>query len=232
MHKSKIILCTCSNRKCIDQNLVCSIKNILIAKNIELIEINDLCSLAVNHSSENSEIAHISPPPDIIIACSQKAVKAICQYMDIPTDDIKIIPTRTENPQQMLQNISKDLPDGSCSQNKYTLGEAWNPFIDYSKCIDCGQCYEFCIFKVYSRENGKIIVTNPEYCKDNCPACARICPANAIVFPKCPDSVINGSKNSQTKIQEDQTTQNIKNMFQDDIMKTLAERRQNNIFKK
>ena len=34
----------------------------------------------------------------------------------------------------------------------------------------------------------------PARCKLDCPACARICPANAIVFPKSPDEAINGAR--------------------------------------
>ena len=61
---------------------------------------------------------------------------------------------------------------------------AWYPVIDYGRCNGCGQCAEFCLFGVYRKTGGKVEVINPASCKNNCPACARICPQVAIVFPK------------------------------------------------
>jgi ferredoxin len=41
-------------------------------------------------------------------------------------------------------------------------------------------------------EAGKVRVTNPERCKTGCPACARLCPHVAIIFPKYEDGAIGG----------------------------------------
>ncbi len=70
----------------------------------------------------------------------------------------------------------------------------WFPIIDYERCTNCKQCLSFCPFDVYSRsEEDKVVVTQPENCKNDCPACARVCPAVAIIFPKLIDSPINGA---------------------------------------
>jgi len=61
---------------------------------------------------------------------------------------------------------------------------SWYPIVDYSRAISCGQGADFSLFGVYSKEEDRVLVTNPEGCKNNCPACARICPATAIIFPK------------------------------------------------
>ena len=42
------------------------------------------------------------------------------------------------------------------------------------------------------KEERTIIVKNPRNCKNNCPACARVCPQKAIIFPKYEKSPING----------------------------------------
>ena len=42
-------------------------------------------------------------------------------------------------------------------------------------------------------DGDKVRVANPRACKNNCPACARVCPQLAIIFPKCKDSPINGA---------------------------------------
>ena len=61
----------------------------------------------------------------------------------------------------------------------------WFPVIDYDRCQNCRQCQQFCLFGVYATNgNGRVSVVRPEKCKTNCPACARICPHAAIIFPK------------------------------------------------
>ena len=69
----------------------------------------------------------------------------------------------------------------------------WFPVIDYDRCTNCKQCLSFCPFGVYSLdEDDNVAVTEPENCKNNCPACARVCPSLAIMFPKFGDRPING----------------------------------------
>jgi NAD-dependent dihydropyrimidine dehydrogenase PreA subunit len=70
----------------------------------------------------------------------------------------------------------------------------WYPVIDYDRCRACGDCFEFCLFGTYTRTgDGGIVVTNPDNCKTGCPACARACPTQAIVFPECDDATIAGA---------------------------------------
>ena len=58
------------------------------------------------------------------------------------------------------------------------------------------------MFGVYSKPDGKVTVTNPESCKTDCPACARICPANAIIFAKSEEDRLNGSLDEPVKPSE------------------------------
>jgi NAD-dependent dihydropyrimidine dehydrogenase PreA subunit len=65
--------------------------------------------------------------------------------------------------------------------------------IDYDRCRNCKQCLNFCLFGVYQlSEEGKVEVRKPAGCKTNCPACARMCPQKAIIFPKYAEAPING----------------------------------------
>jgi MinD superfamily P-loop ATPase len=59
----------------------------------------------------------------------------------------------------------------------------WYPVIDYSRCKNCRKCVDFCLFGVYALTNKNVAVTNPDNCKNGCPACARTCPHRAIIFP-------------------------------------------------
>ena len=71
----------------------------------------------------------------------------------------------------------------------------WFPVIDTARCINCMQCLSFCLFDVYGvAADGKIAVVNPSNCKTDCPACARVCPEVAIVFPKYRAGPINGAE--------------------------------------
>ena len=71
--------------------------------------------------------------------------------------------------------------------------ERWYPVIDGSRCASCGKCMEFCLFEVYGREGGVVRVERPDSCKPGCPACARVCPEKAIMFPESPDAAIAGA---------------------------------------
>lgn len=64
------------------------------------------------------------------------------------------------------------------------VSERWYPVVDRSRCTRCGHCLQFCLFSVYEAgEDGGPVVANPDNCKAGCPACARICPGSAIIFP-------------------------------------------------
>ena len=61
--------------------------------------------------------------------------------------------------------------------------ERWYPVLDYERCTQCGRCRDFCLFGVYDRDEGWVVVSQPDKCKPGCPACARVCPSGAIMFP-------------------------------------------------
>lgn len=60
----------------------------------------------------------------------------------------------------------------------------WYPVIDFGRCTHCMECLDFCLFGVYGvSDEERIVVESPESCKKGCPACSRVCPENAIIFP-------------------------------------------------
>ncbi len=61
----------------------------------------------------------------------------------------------------------------------------WYPVIDFSRCTNCMECIDFCLFGVYGVDGAEtILVEQPDNCRKGCPACSRVCPENAIMFPQ------------------------------------------------
>src|SRR5215470_3797655 len=70
----------------------------------------------------------------------------------------------------------------------------WYPVIDYSRCTNCLECIDFCLFGVYGIDRKeRILVENQDNCKRGCPACSRVCPENAIIFPEHKTPAIAGA---------------------------------------
>ena len=75
-----------------------------------------------------------------------------------------------------------------------TGGRRWYPVIDYSRCTNCMECIDFCLFGVYGVDRiDTILVEQPDNCRKGCPACSRVCPENAIMFPQHKTPAIAGS---------------------------------------
>ncbi|MBM3993952.1 MAG: ferredoxin family protein [Planctomycetes bacterium] len=73
-------------------------------------------------------------------------------------------------------------------------GRRWYPVIDYSRCTNCMECIDFCLFGVYGvDEHERLTVENQDNCKKGCPACSRVCPEQAIMFPDFKTPAIAGA---------------------------------------
>ena len=80
----------------------------------------------------------------------------------------------------------------------------WFPVIDYDRCTNCMQCLSFCLFGVYGVDkNQNLEVQNQDSCKTNCPACSRVCPEAAIMFPKYKSGPINGEAVTDADLQRE-----------------------------
>jgi hypothetical protein len=70
----------------------------------------------------------------------------------------------------------------------------WYPVIDYDRCTNCLECLDFCLFGVYGVDAfDRIVTENQDQCKKGCPACSRVCPQQAIIFPEYKSAAIAGA---------------------------------------
>ena len=114
---------------------------------------------------------------------------------------------------------------GDRPMNQPGMWKPWFPVIDYSRCTNCMQCLSFCLFDVYGvSQAGKIQVQNQDNCKTNCPACSRVCPEVAIMFPKYSGGPINGEPVSETDVGREKMKVDISSLLGGNIYNRLRER--------
>jgi Pyruvate/2-oxoacid:ferredoxin oxidoreductase delta subunit len=104
----------------------------------------------------------------------------------------------------------------------------WFPVIDYSRCTNCLQCLSFCLFDVYgvSKETKQIEVQKASNCKTDCPACSRVCPEVAILFPKYKAGPINGDVVNEADLDREKMKVDISALLGGDIYAALRQRSQ------
>jgi NAD-dependent dihydropyrimidine dehydrogenase PreA subunit len=101
----------------------------------------------------------------------------------------------------------------------------WFPVIDYSRCTNCMQCLSFCLFDVYGvSDSGKIQVQNQSNCKTECPACSRVCPEVAILFPKYRHGPIHGGEVNADDLRRESMKVDISALLGGDIYSALRDR--------
>ena len=106
--------------------------------------------------------------------------------------------------------------------------EAWKPWfpvIDFDRCTNCMQCLTFCLFDVYGVDTEQqITVQNQDNCKTDCPACSRVCPEVAILFPKYGKGPINGDVVREQDVQREAIKVDITTLLGGDLYGSLRTR--------
>lgn len=106
-----------------------------------------------------------------------------------------------------------------------THWKPWFPVIDYDRCTNCMQCLTFCLFDVYGVDEAQqITVRNETNCKTDCPACSRVCPEVAILFPKYRGGPINGDVVKEEEFKREKMKVDISSLLGGDIYNALRER--------
>lgn len=123
----------------------------------------------------------------------------------------------TSDPADVLSGMQADAPPSSW--------KPWFPVIDYTRCTNCMQCLSFCLFDVYGvSTDKKIQVQNQSNCKTDCPACSRVCPEVAIMFPKYRHGPINGDEVAADDVRREAMKVDISALLGGDIYSMLRDR--------
>lgn len=96
-----------------------------------------------------------------------------------------------------MESADVELPivGGKIMQLDEKTSRRWYPVIDFDRCTNCMECVDFCLFGVYGVDHGEsILVEQPDNCRKGCPACSRVCPENAIIFPQHKAPAIAGAQ--------------------------------------
>jgi len=95
---------------------------------------------------------------------------------------------------RLAESFATDVAPGAVAGSDRTVESRWYPVLDCSRCANCLECLNFCLFGVYGLDEHKqVFVEDADACKPGCPACSRVCPQGAIIFPECPTPVIAGA---------------------------------------
>jgi len=237
-----VLFCHCAYSQIISESAKQRVLEGLRADGIAYSEVADLCGLAARRDSLFEKLGQTRNLK--IIACFPRTIKWLfaAAGSTMPADT-EIFNMRTEAPEIILNKLRQsdestvsnvchseersDEESHSADVLKMQVGDwiPWFPVIDYDRCMGCKQCMNFCLFGVFApNEQGKVIVTNPQNCKTNCPACARVCPKVAIIFPKFPDAPINGAEVRDGDVDGQTSGVQIADVLKGDIYDKLRQR--------
>lgn len=226
-----IVFCNCQG-KSIEPERLADISYYLKSEGIPFIKLTDMCGLLATQKDKVRNIFN-SHTEILMIACYPRAVRLLLNECGIYTElkPVNCLNMRETDNETLFDQIKafsgNDLSESSTTEiSSDHEWLSWYPVIDYSRCSFCGQCADFCLFSVYEKRQGKVYVVNPRGCKNNCPACGRICPQTAIVFPKYEYGGAIAGADSIDEIKEQQRQQqDINAILGSDIYQSLEHRK-------
>jgi NAD-dependent dihydropyrimidine dehydrogenase PreA subunit len=230
-----ILYCGCAYAEILAADLKRAVRAGLATSGANFVAVADLCELAAKHDPLLKQFAE-SDAPLHVIACHSRAVRWLFAAAGSPLPASAVIHNmRTETAEAILAKIASAPSPAPEKAEAAPLADfpaktdadwtAWFPVLDYDRCVHCRQCAEFCLFGVYAADaGGKVQVVHPEKCKTNCPACARVCPHSAIIFPKFSDGPISGDEGRLAASPDGDVLGGVAGLPKDQVMALLRRR--------
>ncbi len=203
----RILYCHCAFFETTPADVRGAVLEGMAAAGLEFTPVRDLCELAARRDPILAEMA-AGEGSRTIVACRPRTVRWLFEAAGATLEPsaVRFVDLRESTAEEALAVLTEGAAceEGGCGCGAKIVravlenldANAWRPWfpvIDYDRCVGCGQCMDFCLFGVYERDDeGRVVAAHPEKCKTNCPACARVCPEAAIIFPKYLDGPISG----------------------------------------
>jgi Pyruvate/2-oxoacid:ferredoxin oxidoreductase delta subunit len=243
----RVLYCHCANAKVVPAATKTAVLDALNGAHLEFEAVPDLCEMAARGDARLRDLA--AAPELTVAACYPRAVKWLFASAGAPLPETttKVWNMRVETPEAVIEGVLKSgvrradpervgphdsaipstaVPPSQLEPLAPTAGwKPWFPVIDYSRCTNCMQCLSFCLFDVYGvSADQKIQVQNQSNCKTECPACSRVCPEVAIMFPKYRHGPINGEEIKSDDVRREAMKVDISALLGGDIYSMLRDR--------
>jgi len=234
-HPSKILLCRCDYYHIVSEDTYAHLSQALAEAGVSFESVADLCELAA--AKDPAFSAWAGTDRLAVVACYRRAVRWLFHHAGVPLneDRVRLFNARTGDIEQIISTLTAD--GGACKtpvavRHTDQKGDwiPWFPVIDYQRCVNCKQCLNFCLFGVYALSGDTVEVAKPQGCKTNCPACARVCPQRAIIFPKYDKSPINGDEVDESALDDEKERSELEELLGGDIHEVIRKRKARRLF--
>lgn len=219
----QIFICGCEKDGKIEKESVQKLIETLEEKNIGFTYIEDMCGTILKNPDDLESL--YTAEDAVVFGCQARAMQNLVDNSGRRIDESA---TAYHHIDDEKEDLVSSLESGTGEPLKIKYSDDWKPWypvIDYERCNGCRKCLNFCLFSVYSVEDdGSVVVSASANCKDMCPACARVCPQNAIIFPKHAESPIDGGEGDGSENEKTDILEQIQN---DDVYSVLSARRKN-----
>ena len=211
-----VLICNCGYRNVLPEEAKRAVREQLARSGVKFEVVPDLCGLA---AAKDPQLKRIAAAPEVrIAACFPRAVRWLFQAGDAPLNEehARLWNLREQSAAEVSAGLVADLPrvSGESVEAAHAAFEPdgsapdgwvpWFPVIDHARCENCKQCLSFCLFGVFGLDaEGRVEVKQPRNCKTGCPACARVCPQAAIIFPRYDKAPVNGAEVSAEDAQRE-----------------------------
>ncbi len=227
-----ILYCHCAQARLLSDEGRRVVLDRLCLSGADFEAVPDLCALAMRRDVLLQKLARASEL--IVIACHARAVRGLFAAAGAPLreDGVKLLDLRARPAEEILAALPPSAGGARDAAQLATELDAqaetkpvWFPVVDFARCTHCMQCRSFCLFGVYGKDaDGRLAVQQPGNCKPDCPACARVCPELAIIFPRYKQEPINGGEVTAADAAREPVKVDVSALLGGDIYKTLRSR--------